>query len=603
MTQEATTEAPGLPVATRIVIDGNEWSNTIAELRLRQKINEGHHELKVVIQQVADVDREGDFIDGDVFAPLIGKSLSLSVAEDASMLDSSDALSWLGFISRTDFSHSRGGGMNVVVTAHSPTYKLDRSRRLRTFEEVTDADVMGQVCREHGIQANIPTTSTTHPLVLQYNETDWEFLLRLASNNGFVVAYDGERLRIGPVADAPEITLDWNGAEVSKFSLNLQAHPHKVNVAGWEPWNAEPLFADEQFRGAPEPLIDHALQGTSRAYDGDQYIDTSFDSRQLEETVTRDLASYRAAARARFAFGALTTVSPKAIADVRIRLNNMGDYSGVYHVWDCQHQIVANSYQNVAQVVPASIAAPIPKERKAKPPASMVAQVVDIQDPENRYRIKVLTAEGWITDWLPVATLDAGEGAGSKVGFLPNTHDEVVITFQHNDPEKPVAVGSLFQTTHQLPEESGAGDSLVLVADGESASRRRFIRSSSGHTILLDDTAEEEKIIISTSGGESKIVMTCGEDGLSITTEEQLFLSGKTITLEAEESITLQAGSDGVTVEGGTIELTATEGDLKGEGANLDLKGQTAAKIEGGATADLKSGGQTKVEGGVVMIN
>ena len=86
-------------------------------------------------------------------------------------------------------------------------------------------------------------------------------------------------------------------------------------------------------------------------------------------------------------------------------------------------------------------------------------------------------------------------------------------------------------------------------------------------------------------------------------------VAGAEITIDAEQKVTIKAGSE-IKIEAPKItvdaqqELTA-KGGMKAtvSGMNLELKGDTAAKMSGGATAEVSGGATTTIKGGIVMIN
>ncbi|MCZ4151068.1 hypothetical protein BZG21_42540, partial [Escherichia coli] len=89
------------------------------------------------------------------------------------------------------------------LIAVSHTYKLDTEWRKRSYQnqQKTYAEVIRKVLEPYAgasLTNAIPDT-TTGQMLLQYQETDWEFILRLASRLGTVI--------VPIVDDAPAIAL------------------------------------------------------------------------------------------------------------------------------------------------------------------------------------------------------------------------------------------------------------------------------------------------------------------------------------------------------------------------------------------------------------
>ena len=75
---------------------------------------------------------------------------------------------------------------------------MDREVRSRSFQDVgrTYSQVAGQVCSEYSGGAAICTVGEDKTLgkpVIQYRETDWEFLMRMASHCGGVLVPETHR--------------------------------------------------------------------------------------------------------------------------------------------------------------------------------------------------------------------------------------------------------------------------------------------------------------------------------------------------------------------------------------------------------------------------
>ncbi|RKI66643.1 hypothetical protein D7V91_12030 [bacterium 1xD42-67] len=91
-----------------------------------------------------------------------------------------------------------GGYNRFHVELLSGTCLMDREVRSRSFQDVgrTYSQVAGQVCSEYSGGAAICTVGEDKTLgkpVIQYRETDWEFLMRMASHCGGVLVPETHR--------------------------------------------------------------------------------------------------------------------------------------------------------------------------------------------------------------------------------------------------------------------------------------------------------------------------------------------------------------------------------------------------------------------------
>jgi uncharacterized protein involved in type VI secretion and phage assembly len=173
------------------------------------------------------------------------------------------------------------------------------------------------------------------------------------------------------------------------------------------------------------------------------------------------------------------------------------------------------------------------------------------------------------TDWIRVAV----PGGGKERGFywLPEVGDEVVVAFEHGDPQRAYVVGSLWNAKAAPPLAS------TRVVGPEGAVNQRIIKSRSGHLITLDDTTGQEKITVADKTGSN------------------------VITIEtATNKITISAQGD--------LELTA-KANVKLSGAQVSIEALGSCEVKGaqtkvsGTVISVEAAGECAVKGGVVTLN
>jgi phage baseplate assembly protein V len=190
------------------------------------------------------------------------------------------------------------------------------------------------------------------------------------------------------------------------------------------------------------------------------------------------------------------------------------------------------------------------------------AVVTNNKDPDGLGRVKVKlpwmadTAE---SDWARVVTPMAGAARGFY--FLPEVDDEVLVAFEHGNPESPYVLGALWNGKDKPPESN---------SDGKND--RRTIRSRSGHVIRLTDTDGGEKIEIIDKSAKNSIVISTKDN---------------TITITADADVSIEAG----------------KGKLKLSGNGIEMTSKAAVKIEAAQNLDLKAGPQLNIKGSMVNIN
>jgi phage baseplate assembly protein V len=188
--------------------------------------------------------------------------------------------------------------------------------------------------------------------------------------------------------------------------------------------------------------------------------------------------------------------------------------------------------------------------------------VTNNKDPDGLGRVKASLpwmADQVESDWARVVTPMAGPGRG--VYFLPEVNDEVLVAFEHGNPDSPYVLGGLWNGKDKPPESN---------SDGKND--RRVIRSRSGNVIRLSDTDGDAKIEIVDSSGKNTIVISAKENKITIT---------------ADGDVTVQSNNGKLKLSGKGVEITST----------------AAVKIEASQGADLKASGQLNIKGSVVNIN
>ncbi|MEQ3500459.1 phage baseplate assembly protein V, partial [Tenacibaculum sp. SSH1-16] len=194
--------------------------------------------------------------------------------------------------------------------------------------------------------------------------------------------------------------------------------------------------------------------------------------------------------------------------------------------------------------------------------------------------------------------------------FIPEVGDQVMVGFEHNDPNRPFVMGSMFTG------KNGAG--------GDEENVRKSIITRGGHTIELDDTKDKEKITIKDKDG-SIITFDTKEKSLFVQSAETMEFSAKNINLNAEENIRLNAKNNvEVSTEADTILIAQGELKLQSDGAtsvkskdklameatsdatlqgmNTIVEGKTSAEVNGAQTK-VTGSAVTEVSGGIVKIN
>ncbi len=188
--------------------------------------------------------------------------------------------------------------------------------------------------------------------------------------------------------------------------------------------------------------------------------------------------------------------------------------------------------------------------------------VTNNKDPDGIGRVKV--ALPWMSeevesDWARVVAPMAGSGRG--VYFLPEVNDEVLVAFEHGNPDMPYVLGGLWNGQDKPPASNSNGENNV-----------RTIKSRSGSEIRLTDTEGDAKIEIIDSSGHNTIVIHTQDNSITITSD-------------------------------GDVTISADKGKLKLSAQSVEISATTTVKAEANEGMDLKASGQLTIKGSAVNIN
>ena len=152
----------------------------------------------------------------------------------------------------------------------------------------------------------------------------------------------------------------------------------------------------------------------------------------------------------------------------------------------------------------------------------VLARVVNHNDPRSMGRVQIQYdwMAGAATAWARMVTPHAGGGRGFM--FMPEQGDEVLVAFEHGDPERPYIVGALWNGVDSAPrqgfwEDEGTeavGADAVPVAKDVARNDVKRLMTKSGHRMQFVDVAGKESIVIATPGGQTiQLIDSCAETG------------------------------------------------------------------------------------------
>jgi phage protein D len=254
MTEQAVTA----PVAPTFTVDG-DLVRELARDCVRLEVEEGLEGLRRVQVHLLAVgagrtggERGFGHLDGSTVD--FGRTLQIALGGSGERRIVFD-----GQVSALEFIAGDGDPPVVVLHAEDALMRLRMTRRTRTYQQSSDADIAREIAQVHGLQSDVDADGPTYDVVQQLNQSDLAFLrdrARLVQAEiwcvGRTVHFAGRRQRRGT-----EIDLVRGGELLSvRIAADLAEQRGEVVVTGWDA-SAKDLISE---RAGPD-VVDAEIDG------------------------------------------------------------------------------------------------------------------------------------------------------------------------------------------------------------------------------------------------------------------------------------------------------------------------------------------------------
>ena len=458
----------------------------------------------------------------------------------------------------------------IIVSGYSATYRMETAHSCFSWNDRTIGDVVKKLCEQAKVQLELnPEFKETKDFICQYEESDFDFIRRLAHQYQEWMYFDGTKLIFGkPRKLADPIRLEY-GTTLSSLDIGLQTLARSEQVFSYHSGADREMqrmtpdlayghdkLAGEAFRASlgmfSKPARQHALPRISNETELVNYMGR----KQAAETAETHYITAESQVPT-LRVGSVVSLYSSFLE----RVGNLSEESlGDFIIIEITHEVSQGSYyKNRFKAIPATIKAlPSPKVRMPLAETQM-ATVLSNADPEGKGRVRVRMnwqTDGMQTGWVRVMTPDGGSSDNVKSNrgfvFIPEVGDQVLLGFRHGDPARPYVMGSLFNGT------TGRG--------GLEGNHMKSLTTRSGHTIKLNDSLSSLGITIKDIKGNSIHIDSVGDDiiinakrNITINAGETFTVNCKNANILAEESINMNAEQDITSVSGESTSIQAGE--------------------------------------------
>jgi uncharacterized protein len=142
-----------------------------------------------------------------------------------------------GKVSAIQADYPASDPAQLLVFAEDGLQAFRLTRRTRSFENSSTADIARRLASDHGLTPSIDLAGPTRPVVAQVNQSDLAFLRSLARADDGEVWLDGTNLHLSrrPDRDGGNLNLFYGGGLVSmSVRADLADQCTEMRVAGWD---------------------------------------------------------------------------------------------------------------------------------------------------------------------------------------------------------------------------------------------------------------------------------------------------------------------------------------------------------------------------------
>ena len=521
----------------------------------------------------------------------------------------------------------RSGASELIVRGQSTTLLADGEVRTRSFTDKNLQEIVNEVLGSYDIAPNgslqiAPNVMTESiPYVVQYRESDYQFIHRLASTYGEWFYYDGLNLYFGKPSGGQALQLDLDEKGLIHFDIAVNTAPVQAELGGFD------HVKDEQFvERSPASSVQSDLgKIVFDASKGKLFTEVPFSMvgqdieqddlknvvRRREEVAVDELVIFSGSSR---------HPDLKVGAAISIRDIDLREAYGEYVIIRISHQVFqGGDYLNQFQAVPVEVKTPplvlLPSSPRCE---TQIAVVTDVADEKKLGRVKVrfLWQDGTpeTSPWLRVASPYTGKDKGFFI--TPEVDDIVLVAFESDNPEKPYVLSGFyhgktppewFDAKNRYKGFKSKGGNKWKFDDKENSIQvhaPNSILMTAGKTIAIRSGKKDDDSSIVMKEGKEIAVKTNGKAGTTITLdagEGTVVIKAKKISIEASEMVEVNAGKD-VTIDG--MAKVAVSGGSKVEVKSVDVKVDGSAKVDtSGAQVSIKGSATVDVKGGLIKLN
>lgn len=358
----------------------------------------------------------------------------------------------------TNKKDNGSGYGKLCITGHSPSILLENGKDCQSFENKTLEQIVLAVCSDYQQEAKIDISSNylnlantkVLPYTVQYKESDYQFIRRMAIRHGEFFYYNGEKLifgnsvqpliNLGQGIDLKNIDFEMKmGAQDFKFiAYDVQAGSKIEKDSN----SIQSEFKESLFQSIAVNTSNKIYRKKPKMHFNHTGIQ-NWSSDQLEEAVRLEKER-----RENLVLVRGKSDNPELRIGGRAKLTDInGKAMETYRIIEIKHYHSGSKYYNEFVGIPDFFNASPYIDIEAVPKGEeQSARVIENNDPMGMGRVRVQfpwqEEKNQITPWIRTTTLYAGAGRGDYK--IPEIGDEVLVNHESGNAEKPYVSGALY---------------------------------------------------------------------------------------------------------------------------------------------------------------
>ncbi len=552
----------------------------------------------------------------------IGQTIKIEIQPNS--LKTTSPLVFNGIITEAQMIRTAGAAGGIIINGYSPTIALEGIPKTQSFANQSLADIVNQVTNNYTQHVLRPVVKVQNnevlPYTVQYKESDFGFIARLAQKKGQWLYYNGEELVFGS-PKSKNFTLEY-GRSLHTFNIEMRAKPLGIEYLGYDSSNSEIQKANTEevnyqpegyskvmyesskklFPDAATMLYTHAIEeGSARTHLVDR-VTTQLQSRAAD-LVTAKGDSDETGLR----IGDVVSIQEPAFSMTGNIVDGLQEQNfGSYIITDITHVCEeSGTYHNSFQAVPEGVLAPPYGNVHHHPLAdTQPAVVTDNNDPLGLGRVQVKFAwQDGNTPWIRMTNPHSGSGKGMY--FIPEIGEEVLVAFEAGNAEKPFVLGAMYNGNESSSYATSGNDQKVIQTRSgtkiimNDAKGSIFIEDPSGNTWLMDGKGnisvnapndmnftigKNFNIVV----GENMSTKIGNNEEISIGNNKSEIIS-KTY-LQSSNDKNVRVINNKTDTVGNAYKQISGETDIQTSKGDLKLRGTTLAVFQGGKDVKVSKG-------------